>query len=364
MSKTWNNFKSIFLSYQRSDRNAIIVLASLILIALICIIVLRNIQPESNSDFSEIKALIEEWEHEKIEERNRITLFNFDPNTISAEYLDSLSIPKNVKRNILNYRKAGGKYKSSADVRKIYGMNDSVFALLETYIQIKKVDKPKIKNKAKQVIILPTGTFDPNTVTVSELNKFGFSNYQANNLVNYRSKGGSFKLPVEITKIYGIDSAFYFSIREFIEMPEVKEREFVELDRKVLVELNGADSTDLIQLKGIGAFYAKRIIKYRNLLGGFYSKEQVKEIYNFPEETFLKIQQNIFVDSMKVSKLRINFLEYPELLRHPYLGNNEVKLILKTREKNGSFKNISEIQCIEGFDAEVFKRISPYVTCR
>lgn len=371
MSKTWNNFKSSFLSYQRSDRNAIIILASLILIVLTCIVILRNIDPKPNSDFTELKALIEEWEREEAEKQNTIVLFNFDPNTISKERLDSLTIPGTIKRNIINYRKAGGKYKSPADVRKIYGMTDSIYVILESYIQINEIAqahiKPHIKHNVKhseKITVKPSGYFNPNTATITELKKFGFSNYQANNLVNYRNKGGSFSSPDEIIKIYGIDSTFYKSIQEFVKVAETEEKKLIQPQQKILIELNSADSLDLVQLKGIGASYAKRIIKYRNLLGGFYSKQQIKEIYNFPEETFTRIQQDICVDTLKVIKLRINFLEYQELIRHPYLHKKEVKLILETRQKNGAFKNISEIQSIEGFDPDVFNRIIPYITCR
>ena len=138
----------------------------------------------------------------------------------------------------------------------------------------------------------------------------------------------------------------------------------VEPESEIRIELNKADSVGLIQLNGIGATYATRIIKYRNLLGGYYSKKQLSEIYNFPEETYTRIQSQIYVDTAQIVKIRINFAEFSELIRHPYINKVQVKALLTYRETNGSLKNLSELHAIKGFDIETIKKISPYVTCR
>lgn len=366
MSNPFKRYVQHFLSFSRSDRNAIVIIGILILIVLAVNIVLQNTNFKSNTDFTEIKALIREWELGESEKKESLVFFNFDPNTISKSELDSLSIPKHIKQNIIRYREAGGKYKVQSDVRKIYGMNDSIFSLIEDHIQIKKskviVAKTRTKTKKAEKIEL-NGNFEPNTATLAELKRFGFSNYQANNLLSYRNKGGSFNTANDLLKIYGVDSVFYQQIEKHVRIEKkLVATEPIEAD--ILVEINSADSADWVILNGIGPYYAKRIIKYRNLLGGFSSKEQLKEIYNFPEETYAMIQQHIYVDTLKISKLRINFLEYADLLRHPYLNKNDVKLILNTREKKGAFQNDSEVGFIKGFDAETFSKIRPYITCR
>lgn len=366
MSNPFKRYVQHFLSFPRSDRNAIIILSTVILVMVVTITILRNIEPVPKSDFLEIEALLDDWAKAKehIESEQTSVLFDFDPNTVTPEILDSLTIPEFVKRNLLSYRKAGGKFNSRSDVRKIYGMNDSVFSTLEEYIQIKQKEQEvniKIKNK---VIVQPVGTFDPNSATVSELENFGFSKYQANNLVNYRSKGGSFRNPTDIIKIYGIDSSFYFKVEKFVEIDETENIIQVLPEENVIIELNSADSSELIQLNGIGPSYAKRIIKYRNLLNGYYSKEQLKEVYNFPEETYFKIQSNVCVDTLKIVKLRVNFAEFSELLRHPYLDKVQVKAILDRREAEGPFKSIAEFQVLKAFDSETIDKIIPYITCR
>lgn len=363
MNNPFKRYVQHFLSFSRSDRNAIIIIAVLVLLGFGVNILLQNTRFKSTSDFTAIKELIREWELAETEKQQTLILFDFDPNTITKLKLDSLSIPKQVKQNILSYRSAGGKYKTSADVRKIYGMNDSIFSLIESRINIKQNKEPERKvRKVKK--LEPKGTFDPNMTTLEELKTFGFSNYQANNLVNYRKKGGSFNMPADILRIYGIDSTFYLGVEQYISIALTESEPMNEVDKMVRIEINSADSFDLKKLDGIGSWYAKRIIKYRKLLGGFSSKEQIKEVYNFPEETYMKIEEHIFVDTLKISRLRINFFEYAELIQHPYLNKNDVKLILKTRESGGAFKNISEVKAIKGFDAETFRKIRPYITCR
>lgn len=363
MANSRRKILKVFTSYQRSDRNAIVIIAVLLLLLVTANSVLKNIQWNSNTDFTEIKNMIENWEKSEVEKKVNQVLFNFDPNRISELALDSLSIPDYVKQNLLNYRKAGGKYKTAADVRKLYGMTDSIFSLIENNIHITR------ENRAKAVVkttapIEPTGFFDPNSTTASELHSFGFSAYQAKNLISYQQKGGVFRSASDILKIYGIDSSFYHNVVKFIKIEEV-DLNVTEIPEKILiVELNSADSSDLVQLNGIGPVYAKRIIKYRTLLGGFYATTQIKEVYNFPEETFDKIQNNICVDTLQIIRLRINFAEFKELIKHPYLNKEQVIALTCNRERTGAYTNVKELRIVKGFDFETITKISPYITCR
>lgn len=354
------------MSFSRSDRNGAIIIGAFILGVVIANAIVKNIELQSSSDFSEIKSIFAKWEIAEREKKSshKPVFFDFDPNTVSKECLDTLSIPSFVKRNLLNYRKAGGFFKSKADVRKIYGMNDSVFSLIEPHIAIKIPKKPALQPKTRTKI-QAKGFFDPNSVSVAQLKTFGFSNYQANNLVNYRNKGGVFKTSTDVLKIYGIDTMFYSKVKKYIVINDIKKEESdVSFQTIVVLELNTADANDLVKLNGIGFSYAKRIIKYRTLLGGFYSKEQLKEVYHFPEETYNQIRDIVRTDTLMIAKLRINFCEYTELLKHPYFTKKHVKALLKRRETHGAFKNISELLLIDGFDEETVAKITPYITCR
>ncbi len=88
------------------------------------------------------------------------------------------------------------------------------------------------------------------------------------------------------------------------------------------------------------------------------------EVYNFPEETYQKIVHAVEIDTLLVKKIRINFADYKELLRHPYLNKSQVEAILLHRQKNGTFSNVTSFQDIEGISKETALRIAPYFTCR
>jgi DNA uptake protein ComE-like DNA-binding protein len=302
--------------------------------------------------------------HNNINEKNGKTLFVFDPNTIIPEMLDSLDLPENIKRNLINYRSAGGQFSNQSQLRKIYGMNDSIYAVLEKYIIIPEksdsfdLDKVDPRKSIKVV-------FDPNNVDFNQLIDLGFNSYQANNLIKYRSKVGIFRSKVDLLKIYGIDTAFYKSIENYIQI-NIMEESTPPDNIHVLfhIELNNADSIELVQLNGVGSVFATRILKYRDLLGGFYSTSQLLEVYKFPVETFQKIENSVSVDTMLIKKIRVNFAEFPDLIRHPYLNKKQVEAVINFRNRNGSFQDIMQLKSNGLIDSETFQKIRPYLTCR
>jgi DNA uptake protein ComE-like DNA-binding protein len=269
---------------------------------------------------------------------------------------------------MVNYRSAGGNFKKPEDVRRIYGMNDSIFAQIEDYIQIPEVI-PEISEAIpdQKVKLKPTfRVFDPNKASKDELLNTGFNQFQASNLVKYRESGGIFFQPEDLLKIYGIDSMFYNSIKSFIELAKIPDEVQANKTKtkSILIELNSADSLDLLQLNGIGPVFASRILKYRNLLGGFYGKHQLLEVYGFPEETYHSISENITTDSLQVKKLRINFTGYAELIRHPYFEKRNVEAILNFRQNNGPFSSREQLLTEGLIDTTTFALIRHYITCR
>lgn len=363
-----NPFKKLIQQYfyfSKSDRNAILILSILIVIVLIAIQVVNHIHPKSKYNYADFAKYYEQLEQNQHFEKQPGSqyLFGFNPNTVSPESLDSLSIPENIKRNLLRYRNAGGKFTSPSQLRKIYGMNDSIFNEIEHYIQISEESHKNAIIPAENKVQY-SGFFDPNQADSTLLATFGFTQFQTKNLVSYREKGGRFKRKDELLKIYGIDSLFFASIENHIKI-EIKENQEsitpTKLDR---IELNLADSATLVKIKGIGSVFATRIIRYRELLGGFYTKSQLLEVYNFPMEVYTEIENQLTTDTLLIKKVRINFAEFNELLKHPYLNKQQVQAILKYREKNGAFLNVSQINLIPAIDNKTFTRIQPYITCR
>ncbi|QIA09401.1 helix-hairpin-helix domain-containing protein [Draconibacterium halophilum] len=369
MRKIWLKIKNGFLSYSRGDRVGILILSILMLILVGGNVFIKRTSPEpyyTQEQFDEIQA---QWNAVLQAKENgpekSLSLFSFNPNTIGESALDSLDLPQQIKRNLIRYRAAGGGFKSKNDLQKLYGMSDSVFEQIAPFIDIPKpITKAQSKTVQKIEEKQPTGFFDPNTASKKELEDLGLNSFQANNIVSYRNSGGSYKQAEDLLKIYGLDSATYKGISPYVKINAMVEAEKVFSEELIMVELNSADTSDLIKLKGIGSVFASRIIKYRNLLGGFCSANQLMEVYGFTEEMFSAIQPSITIDTATIKPIRINFAEYAEMIRHPYFDKANVNTILNEKDKNGPIENLSDLEKLESVDAEFVEKIRPYVTCR
>ena len=367
MRKAWLKIKNGFLSYSRGDRVGIIILSILILLLLGANAFVKRIAPKpyyTSEQFLEIQA---QWDAvwQQNDNGEVLSLFNFNPNIIDESALDSLDMPEEIKRNIIKYRAAGGSFKSKNDLRKLYGMSDSVFQHVAPYIVIPETtSKKQTKSIDKSVPKQPSGFFDPNTADKDELEYFGFNSYQANNIVSYRNSGGSYQQPEDLLKIYGLDSATLAKISPYLKIELVMESPEASPNELFIVELNSADTSDLIQLNGIGSVYASRIIKYRNLLGGFYKTNQLMEVYGFSEELFAAIKPFVAIDTTAINPIRINYAEFSEMIRHPYFDKSKVSVILNEKDKNGPIKRISDLEALDSIDAEFIDKVRPYVTCR
>ncbi|SHF63989.1 competence protein ComEA helix-hairpin-helix repeat region [Mariniphaga anaerophila] len=367
MTEPFRQILREYFSFSKKDRRAILALCAIILFFISGNLVLKYIEPKPDSASAEIIAVFEKWDAESENTLGFKSLFHFNPNTVSAQKFDSLDLPAFVKKNMLSYRAAGGSFKNAAAVRKIYGMNDSIYAAIEKYIDIPSeiTAEPNVHSKSKGERAFRH--FDPNTAGADELLNLGFNSFQISNLIKYRKSGGTFSEANDLLKIYGIDSAFFNSLKNYIEIDEKPvqvSEEDVEEPALFVVDINTADATELQKLRGIGAVFSGRIIKYRNLLGGFYDKHQLLEVYGFPEETFHSIKGNIVADSLQVKKLRLNFADYSELLRHPYLRKEQVEAILNYRDENGPFRSVEYLLSENLLDTASFKALVPYLTCR
>lgn len=129
------------------------------------------------------------------------------------------------------------------------------------------------------------------------------------------------------------------------------------------LELNSADTADLQRLWGIGPVYAARIVRYRNLLGGFVDIQQLREVYGLADSVFRRIAPQLSVDTSRIRRLDLNTASYGQLLRHPYLDKHQVAAILRLREKQGAFLSTDDLHRIPIIEQETFNKIIPYLTC-
>jgi DNA uptake protein ComE-like DNA-binding protein len=131
--------------------------------------------------------------------------------------------------------------------------------------------------------------------------------------------------------------------------------------QKPLLDINTCDSASLEALPGIGPVLSVRIIKYRNLLGGFAEVQQLKEVYGLPEETYNLVSGRIYADTAVIRKININTADYKQLIRMPYFKKYEVTAILKYRELKGRIGGMDDLIVNNLIAEEKAHKIKPYL---
>jgi DNA uptake protein ComE-like DNA-binding protein len=179
-------------------------------------------------------------------------------------------------------------------------------------------------------------------------------------LVKYRNSGGKFLSKPDLMKVYGLEMADFNRLEPYMDIPSLPVPAVKKLVPMVL-ELNGTDSLKLQGIYGIGPVFANRIIRYRDLLGGFYSREQLKEVYGLREEQYEEIIKHVIIDTSSLRKMNLNSVERGTLLKHPYLDAYQADAIIAYREYKGEWKDIHEIMWNQLLPDSVFVRISPYL---
>ncbi len=125
------------------------------------------------------------------------------------------------------------------------------------------------------------------------------------------------------------------------------------------LNINYADTIELKTLPGIGSFFAKKIVEYREMLGGFIEINQLLEIYAFDTSKLETITPYINIDSTNLRKINVNTDDFKTILRHPYIEYEDVKKIVNHRERRGFIKNWEEYLKI--VERDIDKRVRIYL---
>ena len=201
--------------------------------------------------------------------------------------------------------------------------------------------------------------FDPNNLSVDQWKQLGLSERQAAVIKHYEAKGGRFYRPEDVKKIYAISSDDYKRLLPYIHIPETAYARKAKPGE--VIELNTADSAKLTELKGIGPAFAMRIVRYRGRLGGFYHKEQLKEITGIDSLKYAGLSSQVSANPAKVYKIDINTVSFNQLRLFPYLNYNQVNAIIQYRAQHGNYTAIADMKNIVLLDDVTLHKIAPYL---
>lgn len=236
---------------------------------------------------------------------------------------------------------------------------------LDSLISVLKWDEP---------IAAPTVNlfaFNPNTATKEELLELGINGMVVNRMINYRNKGGQFRIKNDLKKMYGIDSSVYAVLHPYIKLPERLPRQveptviakpFV-VPKKEKFDLNTADTVELQSVFGIGRVRAARIVKFRAKLGGFISLDQLNEVYGLDTATQRQLAMHSFIAAdFKPVLLKLNSAPEADLATHPYLNYKLARAIATYRFQHGRFETIEDLQRVALVNEALYHKIKPYLS--
>ena len=231
--------------------------------------------------------------------------------------------------------------------------------------------------------------FDPNTLDATGWEARGVPHFVAVRIAKYREMAGGFKAKSQIKKMYGLEPAVYNRLAPFVQLPEEMPKrgerpdfakgdafgkeafgkdglpgKFARKPRNLQpFDLNTADTTQLMQIRGIGRGYAKGIVKQRDRLGGFISAAQLAEVWHLREAPDLvdSLRKYTFVTpGFRPGMVRLNSGSFDELWGHPYIGKPVARRLVAYRTMHGAYKTMEEVVRGTLMKPEDAERLRPY----
>ncbi len=234
--------------------------------------------------------------------------------------------------------------------------------------------------------------FDPNHLSVTDWQARGLPAWLAERLVKYRVAVKGFRAKEQIRRAYGLSAADYARLAPYMQLPERlparPTHTYASSQHRVagygalpeavgryprkprhlsLFDLNAADTTQLMQIRGIGRGRAARIVAYRQRLGGFRHPNQLTELYTLRDAPDLvdSLRKYTFVQpGFVLALLDVNHASFTELQAHPYVGKRLARVLVAFREQHGPFQQLTDLRQIRILDDAMFEKLQPYVVIK
>jgi len=223
--------------------------------------------------------------------------------------------------------------------------------------------------------------FDPNTLEEKGWIDMGLPPKKVATLLKYRARGGRFRRPEDLAKVYSLSAGDVAILTPYVRIPSAADRpSSPDLARDSVrsmvrdgvrhsvpsrtqrLEVNAADSLAWIGLPGIGPGWASRILRFRRSLGGFASVAQIAETYGLPDSVFLTVLPYLYVDtSRSIATIDINRATAEQLAAHPYLTYRVARAVVAYRERHGIFGRLEDLGRVALVSPELLDRLRPYL---
>ena len=245
------------------------------------------------------------WKKQYPRDTIAIRMQVFDPNTADSSTLVHLGLKKWQVSNMLKYRAKGGRYRKAEDMKRLYGMTDSMYVRLLPYIHIDTAAIDQYRDSLRR------------------------------------------------------------SRRDTLAKDSVPR--YVSQKRDTLLNLRTADTTELKKIRGIGSYRARQIVRYRKELGGFVNTEQLREIKALQPLLTDSLQadsllSHFWIDSIIIVPLQVNSCRAETLERHPYLSFEQAKAVYELRRKKIRLESIEQLRRLDCFTEEELRRVEPYLS--
>ncbi len=213
-------------------------------------------------------------------------LFEFDPNTLSAEGWVRLGVKEKTVHTIQNYLSKGGHFYKPEDVKKIYGMYDDLYERLAPYIRITAANtntetRTYTPSAQKPEYTKTNRTVDLNNADTTALIALpGIGSKLAFRIINFRDKLGGFYSIEQVKETYGLPDSTFQKIKPFLQLKNTEVHKF---------NINTATKDELKVHPYIKWNLANAIVEYRNQHGNYNSIEDLKKITIITDDVYQKI---------------------------------------------------------------------------
>lgn len=251
----------------------------------------------------------------------QVALAPFDPNQFASLDWQARGLPAWLAERLVKYRDAVGGFRAKEQLRRAYGLSDTTYARLAPYIQLPETLPPREARAYASRSPYPDRTTDPAG------RRFGAGNPASTATSAYPRKPRN--------------------LQPF--------------------DLNTADTTQLMQIRGIGRGLSARVVEYRQRLGGFRTATQLAELYSLRDAPDLvdSLRKYTFVrPGFAPEGVDINNAPFEVLQNHPYVGKRLARVVVAFRQQHGPFRQPADLRQIRILDEATYDKLLPYLVVR